>query len=193
MAVIAAVIAGIKTAGELASAIKDVTGIIPNAPSELTQKHRWMTVTIFNQTQFRLVFKKSWYDTGGPWQAPTDVPKFSSVTFSVCNKDNSILTGVTGGVTFTLQMPLEGGGYQDLDIGVGFARPEVGTVKCSAIYTDDPEKAYNAVNSGTTSHTSNKFSGDDVHGKEVTINFLTVASPGREASVTITQQILSTK
>jgi hypothetical protein len=184
------VITGIKTAGELADSIQKMINLIPKAADDLTEKHRWMTITTFNQTQFSLVYQRTWFKSGRFWTSPTNIAPFESMTFSVCSRDGSLLTGVTGGAAFELQMPQAGGGYQRLDIAVGFARPEIGSVKCSAIFSDDPERAYERVNSNFTRRVSNVFPGTNIYGGQVAMNFLAVASPGQEASVTITQQIL---
>jgi hypothetical protein len=187
---ITTIIAGIATAATLVSNIKEMTSIIPKAPDSLTEKHRWMTVTIHNETQYSLVYMGYWFDSGRFFDAPTNVRPYESMTFSVCSKDGSILTGVTGGARFELRMPEEGGGYQSLDIAVGFARPQIGSIKSSVIYSRVPKKAYEVVTNKGTRHTSSMFSGTNVEGGQATMNFKAVATPGQGGSVTITQQIL---
>jgi hypothetical protein len=191
MAVLTAVIAGIATGAELVKNIKEMTSIIPKAAQDLSEKHRWMTITVFNQTQFLLLYKGNQLDHGRFWTPPGNVKRFDSGTFSVCNKDGSIGTGASGGVKFQLQMPMDDGGYQELDIAVGFARPEIGSRKCAAIYSSNPEQAYNAATSEGTIHTSRQFTGTNMRGEEVTIEFGTAATPGEGSTVTITERIVA--
>jgi hypothetical protein len=190
-AVLAGAVAGISTAADLVKNIKEMTSIIPKAAKDLTEKHRWMTVTVFNETQFLLLYKGYQLDHGRFWTTPGNVKRFDSGTFSVCNKDGSIATGASGGVKFQLQMPMVDGGYQELDIAVGFARPELGSRKCAAIYSSNPEQAYNAATSEGSMHTSRQFIGTNTRDEEVTIEFVTVATPGEGSTVTITERIVA--
>jgi hypothetical protein len=190
----AGVIAAIETGAELVKNIQTMLSIIPKAADELTDKHRWMTLTVRNETQFPIIYTGGHYwGSGRFWDTPEDVKPFSSETFSVCSKDGSIATGATGGVRYQLRMPMEEGGYQNLDVAIGFARPELGARKCSAIYSSDPEAAYNAASSDGSAHTSREFTGTNANGDEVTINFRTVATPGEGSTVKITEQIVAVK
>ena len=99
MVAIAAVTGAILGAGEIADAIKSMSDIVPKAADELTEKFRWMTVAIRNETQFKLTHTSSWFDTGRFWDAPTGVVEpFETAVFSVCSKDGSVGTGVAGGI-----------------------------------------------------------------------------------------------
>ncbi|MGF1698734.1 hypothetical protein L4D09_00140 [Photobacterium makurazakiensis] len=187
----AAVLTGINTAVKLASSIGKMSNLIPDTPKDLEDKHRWVTVTVFNQTQYALVYKNSYFDSGKFWTAPTNVEPFEEMSFSGCDKDGSFLTGVSGGTTFTLQMPIEGGGYKEQDIGIGFTNPELGSTKASGIFSSSAEDAYDNTTDDTTEKTSSKFSGKDTNDKDTAINFLVVSGPGQEGRITITQQIIS--
>ncbi len=186
-----AVISGITTAVSLAESISKMTTLIPSAPKDLKDKHRWVTVTVFNQTQYSLVYQASYFDSGRFWTAPTNVEPFKEMTFSGCNKNDSILTGVSGAAIFQLQMPKKGGGYETLDIGAGFTNPQSGAFKSSGIFTSSGKAAYEATTDNTSNNTSSNYSGKDTDDKETTINFLVVSSPGQEASLTVTEQIVS--
>jgi len=187
----ASVISGIITAGKLAESIGKMSSLIPDVPQDLKDKHRWVTVTVFNQSQYALVYKSSYFDSGRFWTAPTNVEPFQEMTFSGCDKDGWFLTGVSGGTTFTLQMPKEGGGYQELDIGIGFTNPQSGSLKSSGVFTSSAETAYDDATDSTTNNTSSNYSGNDTNGESTTINFLLVSAPGQEARITITEQIVS--
>jgi hypothetical protein len=72
-AVLAGAVAGISTAADLVKNIKEMTSIIPKAAKDLTEKHRWMTVTVFNETQFLLLYKGNQLDHGRFWTPPSNV------------------------------------------------------------------------------------------------------------------------
>ena len=51
--------------------------------------------------QMKLRMEDSWFDSGRFWSQPgSDIYPGQSATFYVCNKDGSIMTGVSGGVAF---------------------------------------------------------------------------------------------
>ncbi|OJJ22334.1 hypothetical protein BKI52_06525 [marine bacterium AO1-C] len=189
-----AVLEGVMAAAELATEVGGmVKSFIPDSPKDLKDKHRWMTVTIINETQYNIVFEESYFDSGRFWTPPTNTPAFKSMTFSGCNKDGSILTGVSGGALFQLQMPKEGGGYEKLNFGVGFSNPEAGSIKISGIYPtksgeEGAKQAYDKVDDGTTNKKSEVFPGKDKDGHDIKVQFILVASAGQEARVTITEQ-----
>ncbi|BDS15266.1 hypothetical protein [Aureispira anguillae] len=182
----------ILAAAELASSIADSVTSITAEPQDLKDKYRSMTITVCNQTQFPLVYMSSSMQHGRFWTSPTNVGKFNDMTFSACNEDNSILTGLQGGVVFQLQMPKAGGGYETLDIGVGFDDPAIGSFSCSALFTTAAKKASEKTKEGTTKHQSPNLKGKTKDGHDLEIAFLAVSSAGKEAKITITQQIVAT-
>lgn len=186
------VIGGILAAAELASAIAKMGEAFPGPPAGITDKYRWLTVTVFNQTQYEIVYLgNAYFDSGRFWAAPTNIEPFSSMTLSGCNTDGSFFTGVSGGAAFQLQMPQQGGGSQTLEIDIGFTNPDMGAIKTSVLLNAGPEAAYDAATSSSSNVTSSTFSGVDDKGNPTTIQFFITASPGQEASVTITEEIVS--
>ena len=67
MVAIATVAGAIMEAGEIADAIKKMTDLIPRAADDLTEKFRWMTVVVRNETQFKLTHTSSYFDSGRFW------------------------------------------------------------------------------------------------------------------------------
>lgn len=78
--------------------------VIPTPPKELEEKHRWMQCTIKNETQFQLVYQETYFNSGKFWNAPGGAGAFKPMDFGVCNHDNSIMTGVSGGSTLKLHL-----------------------------------------------------------------------------------------
>jgi hypothetical protein len=182
----ATIIAGIKTVGELAKAIGAMSTALPKPPSDLTGKARWVTVTVFNQTQYDLVYQDSYFDSGRFWTAPTNVPPFKQMTFSACDKDNSLMTGVSGGVQFSIAIP---GNPQQF--AAGFSNPYAGANKASVLAgaSATPQAAYDAITDVTARASIPALAGKDINGKDVTLSFSLASAPGAEASVTVTQQV----
>ena len=203
---VAAIVGGIATAASLAESIGSMSSAIPSPPAELSDKHRSVSVTIFNQTQYELHYEGAYFDSGRFWTAPTNIAPFSELTFSGCDKDGSVGTGVSGGAVFHIQADLnipeaekEGleileeefhtGLLSDLDLAIGFTNPGVGGYKLSGVFGGDGESAYEAATTDTSGSTSQTFSGNDTNDSPIMINFHVVSSPGTEASITLTEQI----
>jgi hypothetical protein len=180
----AVIVAGIETAGAIAEALSKMSSSEPAPPAGLTGKSHWVTMTVFNQTQYEIVFQSSYFDSGRFWTAPTNVPPFESMTFSGCESDGSIMTGVSGGVQFSIAIP---GNAQPFS--AGFSNPEIGAYKASVVAGGTAQSAYNAIDNSTISDSIGPIAGTDTNGKAVTLNFGLVSSPGPEASVTVTQQV----
>ncbi len=191
MVAIETITGAIMTAGEIAKAIKSMADVIPKAADELTDKFRWMTLGIRNETQFKLTHTSSWFDSGRFWDSPPGIIKpFESAEFSVCSKDGSIGTGVSGGIR--LEVDLEEMD-ETLFVGVGFAHPAVGTRKSSVIFHAKPgsvaRDAHEAITADTMRSNSRDLIGINRHGDRVEFDFLAVSSPGQGTMVTITQRI----
>ncbi len=184
-------ITGIITLGTLADSIGKMKNLIPTPAKTLQDKHRWLTITVFNQTQYVLQFGDSYFDSGKFWAAPTNVEPFGEMTFSGCDKDMSYETGVSGGASFTLQISETEGENVDLNMAFGFTNPQAGSTKISGLFNVNAVSAYKAVGDSTTSFTSDDYTGQDTNLEETVINFKLVASPGQEATITLTEQIVS--
>lgn len=176
----------IMDAGKVAAAIAKM-GALSVAVADpllkaLSGKCRKMTMTIFNETQFPLQFVDSYFGDGRFAQAPTNVKPFSTLSFSACDGDGTIMQGVTGAATFTLlQMTFTGP-----SISVGFRAPWLGTYKASAIWNSDPEKAYDATEEGTFKETKH-FTGLTAPGQECKYAIDIVSCSAEMASITLTQ------
>lgn len=181
----AAVVTAIETAGAIAEALSKMSSSEPSPPAGLTGKSHWLTMTVFNQTQYELVFQSAYFDSGRFWTAPTNVPPFESMTFSGCESDGSIMTGVSGGVQFSIAIP-----NNAQQFSAGFSNPEIGAYKASVAAGGTPQSAYNAIDNSTISDSIGPIQGTDTNNKPVTMNFGLVSSPGPEASVTVTQQVI---
>jgi hypothetical protein len=179
------IVTGIETAGKIAEAVGSMSALIPDTPKELTEKARWMTLTVFNQSQYQLVYDGgSYFNSGRMWKAPTTVPPFSQMTCSMSNADNSFFTGVSGGLLFTIDIP---GAPQRF--AVGFSSPYAGAYKASVVPGGTAEAAYEAIHSGSTTASISGIKGTDKEGNPVTLSFQLVSESGAEASVTVTQRV----
>lgn len=194
----AAIIEGIITAANLATAIMGMgaaasSGSTAPPTGAITDSNRWLTVTVFNQTQFDLVYLagSTYFDSGRFYTAPTNVSPFESMTFSASSSDGSYKTGVSGGVVFQLQMPSSGTSDQTQDVAIGFTNPEWGSYKTYVMFGNNADTAETNATNKSVSATSQNFSGVDTNEQPVQINFLAASSPGPEASITITQQYVS--
>jgi hypothetical protein len=183
----AVIVAGIETAGKLVEAISKMAPGAPELPSGLQGKDHWLMMTVYNQTQYPLVFLASYFNSGRFYTAPTNVPPFKDMTFSGCASDGSLLTGVSGGVQFQIGVP-----GNPLTFGIGFSNPQIGAYKASVVAGDGAtaEQAYDKIDNTTITATFPAFSGTDVNGNPVKVSFQLVSSPGQEASVTVTEQVL---
>ena len=164
---------------EAAQLLESIMGmgaaVLPPMTSHLQGKSRSMTVTVFNQTQYVLSYEADYFDSGRFDQSPTNVNPFSSFTFSVCDKDGSVMCGATGGVMFKLQAPKD-----PANISIGFCAPYLGPYKISALFGNNAEVAYNKAEEGTFKETSG------THWPQFSIDI--VSASGQKASITITQR-----
>jgi hypothetical protein len=185
----AGVVGAIKTGGELAAAIKAMADVVPKAADALQDKFRWMTVSIRNETQFRLIYMSDHFDSGRFWDAPEGIVlPFSTMVFSVCSKDGSIGTGCSGGVRLKVDID------EPLYIGVGFANPAVGSKKASVDFRREPgavaREAAEAADDRSMRDTSRTLTGQNKHGETVEYQLEAVSSPAQNARITITQKLV---
>src|ERR1043165_6065900 len=80
------------TGAETAS---DVPKLVPPSTGN------WLAITVVNHTQFVLTPADSYFDSGRMDVGPSAVGPFKAITFSVSVPNVSVLTGVTGAITFT--------------------------------------------------------------------------------------------
>lgn len=179
--------AAILSTEEIATAIgAGISLIQSNHPTGLDDKYRSIKVSVVNQTQFEVMYTgHDYFASGKYWTAPTNAPKFSAMEFSGCNSDGTILTGIAGGTTFTINT---GGSIKPVDFAIGFSNPAAGSIKIGlSLNTTKAENAYESADSHTVTHETSPMSGVDRSGKPVRFKFVFVATPAREAKVTITQ------
>ncbi|WP_437818489.1 hypothetical protein [Sorangium sp. So ce1078] len=161
-----------------------------STPEKLSDKPRKFTMTLVNETQWTIQFQSSYFNSGRFEDAPTNVKPFNSMQFSGCDKDNSIMTGVSGGTAFRILIPTANNDYAHHDFSVGFSAPYGGAYKTSVVREANAERAYDAIKEGTTSLSSGVLNGLDEDGKEVGVKFELVAESGEHTTCTITQQLV---
>ncbi len=198
-------LSAILTAAKLATDIAGLVASIPAPPSDLTQKARWQTITVVNQTQYAMIPTSTYFDSGRFWTAPTLVGPFQEMTFSVCNLDNSFFTGATGAVV--MQVMLDQADNIVCNLGVGFGAPFSGSFDINAVFdanasstgvnpsptqsfADLAQATYNSNSTSSVTAQSATFSGTDTNGQPTSILFNVIAIPAQEAMVTVTQQIV---
>lgn len=185
---------------ELTTKAKAMSEDIPDPSSKLKNKHRWVSVTIFNQTQFELTYKDSYFSSGRYEDKPkSHIKPFSSETFTGCDRDGSILTGVSGGTLYLMRMPNAGNTYNEIDLGIGFSNPQTGSNKIAVLIgkSTSAKKAYEAIEENDTSKTyptqANAALGAiNTNNEETAIQFQLFASTGKgnKATITITQSVV---
>lgn len=186
-------------AAELAEALAGAMSAA-QAPAPASSTTPSMVVTVLNHTQFMLTPAGSYFDSGRFDVAPGGVAPFKAVTFTVCAKDNSILTGVTGAASYSITLP-----NGTCNVGVGFCDPTMGSYKSNIAFDPDQNQTtttpvlsigdftlgtYNCSTDSTVTASSAKFSGVDKSGKPVTIQFTGSAAPGQQSIVTVVQNIV---
>jgi hypothetical protein len=65
-------------------------------------KSRWMECVVKNETQFTVLFQATHFDSGRYWTPPGGIHPYSQLIFRICEGDNSLLTGATGGNAFSI-------------------------------------------------------------------------------------------
>jgi len=189
---------------------REIAGLVPSilaTPRDITEKSRWQTVTVVNQTQFPLIPVATYFESGRFWTAPTLARPFDKAMFSVCNSDYSFFTGATGGIV--MQIILDEAKKLFCNVGIGFGTPYAGPFDINAVFDAsgaaagvNPPPAHTPAALAQASFTDSSnspvrarsatFAGTDTSGKPTTIVFSAVAIPGQEAMVTVTQQVTGT-
>lgn len=154
-------------------------------PGELKEKTRWLQFTINNKTQFPITWAgQEYFDSGRFWKAPSGIDSVAQGMFSVCNKDNSVATGVSGGVVYKLEVP-DGHSFE---FALGFSNPFAGSQKASILLGSSAEGAYKEIVDHSTSRT-HSFSAVTESGEKVTVALTFTVTPAQEAMLTITQSV----
>lgn len=170
----------------LAEAIAGMSGDVPAPPTGLAAKGHALTIRVFNQTQFELVFQDLYFDTGRTYTAPTNVPSFGAMSFSVCETDGPFSAGVSGGVQFAIAIP---GVPVQPTFSAGFTNPVLGSYKASVVADGSAEEAYEAAVDTTLTARLGPLQGKDKDGQPVALRFRLVSQPGAEPSITVTQEV----
>ncbi|KAH7446696.1 hypothetical protein KP509_01G069000 [Ceratopteris richardii] len=103
--------------------------------SSVQDKTRWLEITLVNlSTDAKLSVDDSWFDSGRFWSQPFQslVPG-TAMTFYVCNKDGSIMTGVSGGVGLEARYISDNSIVSDSGNSwwiCTFSNPFSGSIKC---------------------------------------------------------------
>jgi len=206
------VVEAILDAAELTDAIEGAEDAVasasessgePSAPAPPPQKNRTVQLSVLNHTQFRLVPDSSYFYSGRFDVAPADVAPFDTMTFTAVDADDSILTGVSGAVTFSMTLP----NGASCRVGIGFSNPEWGSYKTNIAFDPDDSQAEGAspvadaaafadtVETNDSNQIveakSASFSGTDRARRPVVFGFTGSASPGAQSTVTIVQEIRS--
>ncbi|RPB20558.1 hypothetical protein L211DRAFT_852270 [Terfezia boudieri ATCC MYA-4762] len=185
MAALIPVFTVLANAATLAKGVNEVKDlVIPTPAREVQEKHRWMQCTIKNETQFQIVYEATHFDSGRFWDAPGGADSFKQMSFSVCNGDNTILTGVSGGSTLKLHLDET----HSFVFAIGWTSPQLGSFKTGVIESDNPLSGYeNATAQGASIDSKNIYAGTDEDGKSCRIRFHVSAVPGVKALYEIRQ------
>lgn len=89
----------------------------------IKDKFRWLTVSIDNLSGETLKLKNTWFDSGRFWDSPDmNIPNGTTHTFGVCNKNGTILQGVSGHQEWQI-------GNSGFYMGVSYSNPYAGSYK----------------------------------------------------------------
>lgn len=160
-------------------------------PTRITDKHRWIEVTVENFSPFDIVWTRvARWSTGRFWHGaePCSIPSMTKGIFAACNTDDSILTGVGGAALFRLRL----GERLNADFTIAFSHPQESGLasifgrevarKCWATFGNDTEAAFGSVGEGDKTD-ENVFE----FGDKSKIKIRLQSSAGARARVTITQ------
>lgn len=73
-------------------------------PSNVTDKYRWLQCTVRNATDFPILAQSTYWSSGRYEGNPGRVDAFEIGTFSACNGDNTVMTGVSGGQSYKIEV-----------------------------------------------------------------------------------------
>ncbi|KAG5653508.1 hypothetical protein H0H81_012580 [Sphagnurus paluster] len=131
----------------------------PSPPQELKDKTTWLQCTLKNETQFNVLFRDTYFESGTYWDPPRSFGPFEQCVFSCINEDNAI-SGAAGGTSFRLV--LDNDNYYDFSLG--WISP-LGSYKVGVAESSNPRDGYDAADKGSGIVRSEKiFQGKDKHG-----------------------------
>ncbi|PQE29507.1 hypothetical protein CJF32_00003258 [Rutstroemia sp. NJR-2017a WRK4] len=170
---------------QLAVAVKQTADAsAPAIPTGLQEKKRWLQCTLKNQTQFSLLLQQTYHDSGRFYSAPGSVASFHQMTFSVCSRDNSVGTGVSGGASFRADLDH----HHSFHFAIGWTNPYLGSFKAGVIEAKAAKDGYNAASGdGSFVQSEHGYKGKDEKGENAHIIFHISATPGQKPMFVITE------
>ncbi|KAF3931577.1 hypothetical protein ABW19_dt0209229 [Dactylella cylindrospora] len=166
---------------------KDKISTTPDSPpSELSGKSASVQIFIRNLTQFEIKLHDSYFYSGRNSKGPEGVIyPFSTMTFSVCNRD-WFPTGVTGGNAFRVVLDSN----NNWDFAIGWCDPKAGAKKAGVTASSSAQKGYEAATDVFQNIESKKFQGkDEMSDDNITFTLSVSSNPGTVAVYTINQSI----
>jgi len=177
------IISAVQLVNKIHEVVSKSTTSVPNA--ELSEKHRSMECTIKNGTQFTIVLKDTYLDTGRYSTPPGDIPPFEQRTFSICNRDNE-WTGATGGNTFSIMVDSQA----PYTFSLGWTCPEFGAYSAGVTESSVAKDGYKAATStGNSIVSKTEYQGKHEDGEEVKFKFCISAAPGGHGVFVVNQVI----
>ncbi|KAF3933740.1 hypothetical protein ABW19_dt0206325 [Dactylella cylindrospora] len=175
----------ILSTAELALKAKEIADKkTPDAGSSLKEKTRWIQCTVKNATQFNILLEGNYFGSGRYEQAPASIDPFTQMTFSCCNGDNTIMTGVSGGTSFRVTLD----DNVSYPFAIGWTSPYVGAFKAGVAESESAEEGYNqASENGKSLSSKDQYTGKDKDKNEARFYFHLSAAPGQQAMFVITQ------
>lgn len=167
-------------------------------PTHIRDKHRWIQVTVENNTQFDVIWTRMMSGDGSSgrfWhgQEPQSIPALNKMTFLACNSDDSVGTGISLAGVFKIYL----GQGVAVPFTLAFTHPQADTFwdvvksafaqsdpprKCWAQFADSADHARNVVDNGGRHETTNMRLAD---GTSLRLDLHSM--PGPHARVIITE------
>lgn len=162
-------------------------------PTTITEKHRWIQVTIENRTYYNVIWEEQTIKIGSGafWEGykPKSIPALGKITIAAASGTDSFATGVSISILFKLLL----NNKNMVPITIAFTHPQESSVKsvvtfstpkrkCWATFTDNVEKALNDVEEGTKT--------DEIRVKDDfgDVKFRLLSTPNDKATVVIVQE-----
>ena len=171
---------------KLADATRNNQFKTQSASKALERKRRWITVTMANLTEFNIEPVSNWFDSGRFWEAPSTCNPWAGTTFSGCEKDGSIMTGVSGAIVYNITV-----GQQKYPLTVAFSNPYIGAIKCRAEFSPHYKDVWERMDSGDPYYSPDKYLGAfsaRPDRSKVNISLRLASIPGQNARVEITER-----
>ncbi|KAF8598927.1 hypothetical protein BDV93DRAFT_560828 [Ceratobasidium sp. AG-I] len=147
----------------------------PSVPGSLKKKYRWLQGIVRNPTEFEVIVGESYFNSGRFDKAlPSSLGSFKLGTFTACNGDNTFFTGVSGGLTYKINLDEN----NSFDFSIGFTNPSAGSCKAGLVASDDPEDGYNDADKTAKAIETDIYEAKDVDGNTVKFKFSITAAAG---------------